>query len=114
VAIVKIRVHVADVLLGVPAADLDVVLRHRSGPRWQAVVQGRTDTGGDLDLWAGDALRPGVYSVVLDFEGYYAMLGISALLVRGLTEFRIGHESGDLALWIQVAPDSCDVTATTA
>lgn len=110
----KIRVHVADILLGVPAADLDVVLSHRSGSRWTAVVQGRTDAGGDLDLWAGDALGPGVYSAALDFEGYYAMLGTVPVLVRGLTEFRIGHEAGDLSLWIQMAPDSCDVTATTA
>ncbi|MEV6012226.1 hydroxyisourate hydrolase [Streptomyces sp. NPDC051976] len=100
-------VHIVDSSFGVPAADVDVLLRQHAEDDWRELVRGRTGQDGRLAMLADRHVQPGVYQVICDLDGYYAMLGSMPMHPRAIVEFRVTDSDADVQLPIVVSTHSC-------
>ncbi|MEW2520827.1 hydroxyisourate hydrolase [Actinacidiphila alni] len=103
---VSLSVHIVDSAFGVPAADVDVQLRHATGDDWRELVRGRTGADGRLAVLGDRDVPPGVYQVICDLDAYYAALGALPLNPRAVVEFRVSESDADMHLSIVVSAHS--------
>ncbi|PWI44837.1 hydroxyisourate hydrolase [Streptomyces sp. ICBB 8177] len=103
----KLSIHITDSAFGVAAADVDVLLRCHVDGGWKDLVRGRTGADGTLAVWSGAPLESGVYQLVCDLDGYYAILGTVPLHPRAIVEFRVSDPVADLHLPLVVSSHSC-------
>jgi 5-hydroxyisourate hydrolase len=101
-----LSVHVTDCSFGMPAVDVAVVLQRQVDARWRAMTRGRTGADGRLTFTPGRALEVGVYQLVFDLDGYYALLGTVPLHPRAVVEFRVEDPDADLHLPLVVTSHS--------
>jgi 5-hydroxyisourate hydrolase len=101
-----LAVHIVDHSFGVPAADVDVLLRRQTEDGWQDVVRGLTGEDGRLTVLPAGQLPPAVYQLVCDLDAYYAILGTVALFPRAVVEFRVSEPEAELLLPIVVSAHS--------
>ena len=76
-----ITTHVLDVSLGKPAANIAVILETQSpGGDWSEVARGATDSDGRLRDWPdAKSLPTGIYRLIFDTKGYFAVRKITSL-----------------------------------
>ncbi|MFJ2633156.1 hydroxyisourate hydrolase [Streptomyces sp. NPDC087422] len=103
---VSLCVHIVDSAFGVPAADVDVLLRQPAGDDWRELVRGRTGQDGRLAMLGDRNIQPGIYQVVCDLDAYYAVLGSLPLHPRAIVEFRVTESDADIHLPIVVSTHS--------
>lgn len=101
-----LAVHLVDHSFGVPAADVDVLLRRQTDDGWQDVVRGLTGEDGRLTVLADGQFPPGVYQLVCELDAYYAILGAAALFPRAIVEFRVAEPEAEICLPIVVSAHS--------
>jgi 5-hydroxyisourate hydrolase len=102
----SLDVHIVDSSFGVPAADVNVLLRRQTESGWQEVVRGRTGQDGRLSVLTDGQVSASVYQLVCDLDAYYAILGAAALFPRAIVEFRVIEPEAELCLPIVVSAHS--------
>jgi 5-hydroxyisourate hydrolase len=101
----SITVSVIDSLHGRMAGG--VTVRLESPVRGEESFQGRTGEIGQLNDWQPPlVLRPGVYRVEVDIDGYYATLGIMPIYPRVIVMFRVLNPNDQYHMPILITPYS--------
>nr|WP_321986540.1 2-oxo-4-hydroxy-4-carboxy-5-ureidoimidazoline decarboxylase [uncultured Lichenicoccus sp.] len=97
-----LTVHVLDVARGLPAAGLALALS-RDG---QLLASHVTNADGrcDAPLLAGETLRPGIYEIDFDIEGWRAGEGDAGFYDRITIRFRVAPDCGHLHVPLLLSP----------
>jgi 5-hydroxyisourate hydrolase len=103
---VNLSVQVMEAAFGVPAADLQVMLRRcTTGSAWIDVGEGHTGPDGRLTLWQGTLSTPATFQLEFDIDRYYSTLGSVPLFSRAIATFRVGDTDEDLHLSVLISPN---------
>jgi 5-hydroxyisourate hydrolase len=103
----RLSVYVTDCVFGMAATDVGVLLlRRRIESGWDELARGRTGSDGRLAVWSGQPIDVGVYQLIFDLDGYYAILGTVALYPRAIVEFRVSDPDADLHLPLMMTSNS--------
>ena len=101
-----LAVQIVDHSFGVPAADVEVLLRRRTEDGWQDVARGLTGEDGRLTVLPDRQCPPALYQLVCELDAYYAILGAVALFPRAVVEFRVSESEPDVLLPVVVSAHS--------
>src|ERR1700745_2876228 len=89
-----------------PAVGVQARLERADGRDWQLVADARTDAKGGIDDWDGCPLKPGIYRIVFDSDGYFTSLGMTGVYPEVVLMFRIRDESAICQLQLTLSPHS--------
>jgi 5-hydroxyisourate hydrolase len=86
-----ITTHVLDVSLGLPAANVSVILEAQSARgEWAEAARGRTDNDGRLRDWSAPKTLPaGIYRLTFDTRAYFAARKIASLYPQIVIVFEV-------------------------
>ena len=86
-----ITIHVLDVSLGRPAANVAVILEVQSvGRNWAELARGATDPDGRLREWAAAKTVPaGAYRLTFDTGAYFTARKITSLYPQVVIVFEV-------------------------
>jgi 5-hydroxyisourate hydrolase len=103
---VNLSVQVVETAFGVPAANLQVVLRRRTnGSGWIDLGEGHTGPDGRLTVWQGTLSASATFQLEFDIDRYYATLGSVPLFPRAIVVVRVGDTDKDLHLPMLISPN---------
>ncbi|WP_103504008.1 MULTISPECIES: hydroxyisourate hydrolase [Streptomyces] len=102
----SLAVQILDHSFGVPATDVEVLVRRRTEDGWQDVARGLTGEDGRLTVLPDGQCPPGLYQLVCDLDAYYAILGAVALFPRAVVEVRVSESEPELVLPVVVSAHS--------
>ncbi|MBB0244502.1 hypothetical protein FNQ90_10395 [Streptomyces alkaliphilus] len=102
----SLTVQILDHSFGVPATDVDVLVRRHTEDGWQDVARGLTGEDGRLTVLPAGQCAPALYQLVCDIDAYYAILGAVPLFPRAVVEFRLSESEPGLVLAVAVSAHS--------
>lgn len=105
----KFSAHVVDSTFGVPASDVEIMLRRQQNAEWQHVTSGHTDATGCLADWSRREFQHGIYQIEITIDSYYAITGIMPLYSRITAEFHVFSHESHLHLGILIATNSFQI-----
>jgi 5-hydroxyisourate hydrolase len=87
----QITTHVLDVSLGLPAANVAVLLEAQSSiSQWTEAARGTTDADGRLRDWvAAKSISAGIYRLTFDTRAYFATRKIASLYPQVVIVFEV-------------------------
>jgi 5-hydroxyisourate hydrolase len=91
----RIAAQFADATYGQRVAGVRTRLESAGTDGWRIVAEAETDLNGRIEDWGGQALRRGLYRIVLDSDGYFAGLGMTTVYPEISIVFRAEEAAGD-------------------
>ena len=87
-----ITTHVLDTMTGKPAEALHITLEEKKSGEWHRLASGKTDSDGRIkDLLKPGSLKPGIYRMHFDTDGYLEKKGITGFYPEAVICFRIDN-----------------------
>lgn len=98
--------QVLDGTYGKPAVGVRARLSRAGGNGWSTVADAETNSDGCIEEWRSWQLKPGLYRIEFDSDGYFARLGASAAYPEVVVIFRMVSESHLFQVQVTLAPYS--------